>query len=180
MVVHARCVTFSYGGRGVTRSRACAILRLASRRVYFTLILFPARRGIQRDFFADRPDVESLALHRAPVGALTQKRDYRLRPPEGVYLPVAEVLQDAVEGEFQEVAPAGVALQAQLLQKDGRRGEERPQADGGEEEGEGEGQVQVPEGETEHEGDVAEKLDHRAQELEEEEVWHREQADRAV
>ena len=52
-------------------------------------------------------------------------------------MPVAEVLQYAVEGQLDQIPPPGVALQAQLLQKDGRRREQDAQANGREEEGQG-------------------------------------------
>src|ERR687893_1620602 len=146
----------------MTRSRLCANLRLAPRRVYLMLTVLFALRCPRLALLAGFAEVEPLALHRAPVRALAQKRDDSLRPPDGVYLPVAEVLQDPVEGKLQEVAPAWVALQAQLLQKDGGGGEERPQADGGQKEGEGERQGQGPEGEAERESEGAQKLDHRA------------------
>jgi hypothetical protein len=50
---------------------------------------------------------EAFALHRSPGLVLAQKEYYGHHPPEGIRLPVAEVLQHAVGRELNEVSPSG-------------------------------------------------------------------------
>src|SRR5207249_273506 len=101
----------------------------------------------------------------------------RLHLEERQELAEPEVLEDAAEDQHGEMLPARVTAERDLLEQDGGDRQEDAEEDREDEEQQEEVEVQDPEEVRQRQGDVAQDLDERAEQLEQDEVRHRHPAD---